>query len=47
MANRKDLEVKWVDHHIYGEYLRAGIRFGITKADANAGYLVTYTPVGE
>ena len=43
MANRKDLEVKWVDHHIYGEYLRAGIRFGVTKADVNAGYLVTYT----
>lgn len=43
-THRKDLEVKWVDHDVYGEYLRAGMRFGVVKADANAGYFVTYEP---
>lgn len=44
LSDRKDLEVRWVDHNIYGEYLRAGMRFGVTKADPNAGYLVTFEP---
>ena len=43
-ANREDITVRWVDHNIYGQYLQAATRFDVKKADAGAGYFVTYTP---
>lgn len=46
-ADRKDLALQWVDHHIYGRYLAVVTRFDVVKADANAGFFVTYTaPAG-
>lgn len=46
-ADRKDIQVKWVDDNIYGQYLQAVVRFDTKQADANAGYFVTYTPAGK
>lgn len=46
-ADRKDLGITWADHEIYGQYLRAGMRFGVTKADDKAGYLVKFEPEDE
>ena len=40
---RANLGVKWVDHHIYGEYLRAGMRAGYFKVDPDAGFFLTWT----
>ena len=40
-ANRKDIQVRWVDNEIYGQYLQVVTRFGTKKADENAGYFVT------
>lgn len=40
-ANRKDVQVRWADNEIYGQYLQVATRFGVTKADAEAGYYVT------
>lgn len=42
-ADRKQLSVRWVEHELYGQYLQAVLRFDVKKADANAGYLLTYT----
>lgn len=43
-ANRADFMVRWVDDQIYGQFLQAGMRFGVAKADEKAGYFLTYTP---
>ena len=43
-ADRKDLGLRWADNEIYGQYLQAVLRFGVVKADAKAGYFVTFTP---
>ncbi len=43
-ADRKDLGLRWADNEIYGQYLQAVLRFGVTKVDEQAGYYVTYTP---
>ncbi len=43
-AERKDLGLRWADNEIYGQYLQAVLRFGVTKVDEKAGYYVTYTP---
>lgn len=43
-SDRKEIGVRWVDHDIYGEYLQAGMRMGINKADAKAGFYVTLKP---
>lgn len=43
-ADRKDLGLRWADNEIYGQYLQAVARFAAVKADAKAGYFVTYTP---
>ena len=43
-ANRKDIQVRWVDDNVYGQYLQAVIRFDTKAADKQAGYFVTYTP---
>ena len=44
-ADRKDLGLRWADNEIYGQYLQAVLRFGVTKVDEKAGFYVTYTPV--
>jgi HK97 family phage major capsid protein len=47
-ANRADVSLAWIDSSIYGKYLGAAFRFGAVKADANAGFYVTYTaPAGD
>ena len=43
-ADRKDLGLRWADNEIYGQYLQAVLRFDAVKADAKAGYFLTYTP---
>lgn len=40
-ANRKDIQVRWVDNEIYGQYLQVVTRFGTKAADKSAGYFVT------
>lgn len=42
-ADRKDLGLRWVDNELYGQYLQAVLRFGVSKVDENAGYFVTFT----
>lgn len=46
-ANRSDIQIRWVDNDIYGTYLRASLRFGVAKADENAGYFVTAGTAGN
>ncbi|WP_282805946.1 phage major capsid protein [Lactobacillus isalae] len=46
-ANRSDIQIRWVDNDIYGTYLRASVRFGVVKADENAGYFVTAGTAGN
>lgn len=46
-ANRKDIQVRWVDDNIYGQYLQAVVRFDTKAADTKAGYFVTYTPTAS
>lgn len=43
-ADRVDLGLRWADNEIYGQYLQAVMRFDVKKADAKAGYFVTFTP---
>lgn len=43
-ADRKEIGVRWANHDIYGEYLQAGMRMDIKKADAKAGFYVTLKP---
>ena len=43
-ADRKDLGLRWADNELYGQYLQAVLRFGVTKVDEKAGFYVTYTP---
>lgn len=43
-ADRKDLGLRWADNEIYGQYLQAVLRFGVSKVDEKAGYYVTFTP---
>ncbi|MFY4506468.1 phage major capsid protein [Lacticaseibacillus rhamnosus] len=42
-ADRQQVTLAWEDSKIYGKYLGAAFRFGVQKADANAGYFVTNT----
>ena len=35
-ADRKDLGLRWADNEIYGQYLQAVLRFGVTKVDEKA-----------
>lgn len=46
-ANRKDIQVRWVDNDIYGQYLQAVTRFDVKQADKNAGYFVTYSGAAQ
>ncbi|HHR7901219.1 TPA: phage major capsid protein [Streptococcus agalactiae] len=43
-ADRKDLGLRWADNEIYGQYLQAVLRFGVSKVDDKAGYYVTFKP---
>lgn len=43
-ADRKDLGLRWADNELYGQYLQAVLRFGVTKVDEKAGFYVTFTP---
>ncbi|MGT2744591.1 phage major capsid protein [Streptococcus phocae subsp. phocae] len=43
-ADRKELGLRWADNEIYGQYLQAVLRFGVSKVDEKAGYYVTFTP---
>lgn len=43
-ADRADLDIQWVDNDLYGQYLRAGVRFGAAVADPKAGFFLTYSP---
>lgn len=40
MPKRSEISAKWADDKIYGEYVATGIRFGVSKADENAGFFV-------
>lgn len=42
-ADRQQVTLAWEESKIYGRYLGAAFRFGVQKADANAGYFVTNT----
>ncbi len=44
-ADRQQVTLSWIDNTIWGQYLGAAFRFGVQKADANAGYFVTNTDV--
>ena len=46
-ANRKDIQVRWVDNEVYGQYLQAVTRFDVKQADKKAGYFVTYNATGK
>lgn len=46
MPKRAEISAKWADDKIYGEYVATGIRFGISKADPDAGFFVTVTESG-
>ena len=43
-VDRLEIGLRWVENDIYGQYLQAVMRFDVKKADAKAGYFVTYTP---
>lgn len=42
-TDRQQVTLAWEDSKIYGKYLGAAFRFGVQKADSNAGYFVTNT----
>ncbi|KRL49976.1 major head protein [Lacticaseibacillus manihotivorans DSM 13343 = JCM 12514] len=42
-ADRQQVTLAWEESKIYGRYLGAAFRFGVQKADSNAGYFVTNT----
>lgn len=42
-ADRQQVTLAWIDDKIWGQYLGAAFRFGVEKADSNAGYFVTNT----
>lgn len=41
--DRKQTTVKWTDNDVYGQLLAGFVRFDVKKADAAAGFYVTYT----
>lgn len=42
-ADREQTTVSWEYYQGYGKYLAGVLRFGVSKADANAGYFITNT----
>ena len=47
MADRLDIQVRWVDNDVFGQYLQAVTRFDVESADKKAGYFVTQTDATE
>ncbi|WP_247906760.1 phage major capsid protein [Streptococcus anginosus] len=43
-VDRLEIGLRWAENDIYGQYLQAVMRFDVKKADAKAGYFVTFTP---
>lgn len=41
MADRLDIQVRWVDNEIFGQFLQAATRFDVKVADKKAGYFLT------
>ena len=41
MADRLDIQVRWVDNEVFGQYLQAATRFDVKVADEKAGYFLT------
>lgn len=41
MADRLDIQVRWVDNEVFGQYLQAATRFDVKVADKKAGYFLT------
>lgn len=42
-ADRASVSLNWADDSVYGKYLMGAFRFDVKKADAQAGFYVTYT----
>lgn len=42
-ADRQQVSLAWIDNPTWGRYLGAAFRFGVSQADANAGFFVTNT----
>lgn len=40
-ADRLDIQVRWVDNEVFGQYLQGVIRFGVVQADKQAGYFLS------
>ncbi|WQH17782.1 phage major capsid protein [Lactiplantibacillus plantarum] len=40
-VDRQEVSLAWMKSEIYGQYLGAAMRFGVSKADENAGYFLT------
>lgn len=45
--DRKQASVEWIDNQIYGKFLAGVIRYDVEKTDSEAGFYITYSPVGE
>lgn len=45
-ANRADIQIRWLDDAVYGTYLGVYFRFGVFKADGDAGFFVTADVAG-
>lgn len=45
-ADRQEVSLAWEKHQIFGRYLGAAMRFGVSKADENAGYFLSVGPNG-
>lgn len=43
-VDRLDIQVRWADNEVFGQYLQAVTRFGVKVKDSKAGYFVTVTP---
>ena len=44
--DREQTSVEWVDNQIYGKLLAGIVRYDVKKADGDAGFYITYSPVG-
>ncbi|KRO14235.1 phage phi-C31 gp36 major capsid family protein [Lactiplantibacillus xiangfangensis] len=42
-ADRKEVNLSWEYDQVYGQYLAAVLRFGVSVADSNAGFFVSVT----
>lgn len=42
-ADRKEVSISWQYDQVYGQYLAGVLRYGVSSADAKAGYFLTVT----